>query len=176
LARFSDPSAETLLRDSLVRSLSQFLDESFLSTTAAVSGVSPGGILAGLPAGQSFASSGYGWENILWDATQAVNLLNTGLVAARRPTWIMSPANRAAISFLPNALGLPALPSVTGQGTLAGYPIITSQNMPNNRVLLVDSDMLLHASDPAIRLDMSREASVQADTDPASPPTGLVSL
>jgi hypothetical protein len=73
-------------------------------------------------------------------------------------------------------MGLPALPSVAAQGTLAGYPIVTSQNVPNNIVLLVDADMLLYASDPAIRLDVSREASVQADSDPASPPTGMVSL
>jgi hypothetical protein len=88
----------------------------------------------------------------------------------------MSPANRATISFLPNAMGLPALPSVASQGIFAGYPIITSQNVPNNIVLLVDTDMLIHASDPAVRLDISREGSVQADDVPGTPPTGMVSL
>jgi HK97 family phage major capsid protein len=176
LARFSDPSAEVLLRNSLVRSLAQFLDEQFLSANAAVNNVSPGGILAGLPSVQSFASAGHSWEAILWDSTQAVNLLHTGLVAASRPTWIMSPANKAAISFLPNAFGVPAFPGVGAQSVLAGYPIVTSQNVPNNIVLLVDADMLIHASDPTIRLDVSREASVQADDTPGTPPTGVVSL
>jgi hypothetical protein len=88
----------------------------------------------------------------------------------------MSPANKAAISFLPNAFGVPAFPAVGAQGTLAGYPIVVSQNVPNNIVLLVDTDMLLHASDPAVRLDISREASVQADDAPGTPPTGMVSL
>jgi hypothetical protein len=87
----------------------------------------------------------------------------------------MSPANKPAISFLPNALGLPAFPSLA-QGTLAGYPIVVSPNVPNNIVLLVDADMLLYASDPAVRLDISREASVQADDVPGTPPTGMVSL
>jgi HK97 family phage major capsid protein len=176
LARFSDPSAELLMRNGLVRELSRFLDTEFLSTTAAVPNVSPGGILAGLPAAQMFASSGSGWEHILWDATNAINLLTTGLVAPRRPTWIMSPANRTAVGFLPNAFGVSAFPSVTAQGTLAGLPIITSQNVPNNIVLLIDADMLLHASDPSIRLDISREASVEASDTPGTPPTGMVSL
>lgn len=127
-------------------------------------------------AAQTFASAGWSWEAILWDATQAINLLNTGLVQARRPTWIMSPANKAAVSFLPNAFGVPAFPGVAAQGLLAGAPIVTSQNVPNSIVLLIDCDMILHASDPNIRLDISREASVQADSDPATPPTGMISL
>ena len=176
LARFSDPSAEMLIRNGLVRHISQFLDTEFLSTSAAVPGVSPGGILAGLPAGQQFPSSGSGWENILWDTVNAVNLLDSGLTAARRPVWIMSRANKTAIGFLPNAFGVSAFPTVAGQGRLADIPVITSQNMPNNIVLLVDADMLLYASDPDIRLDISREASVQLDTDPSTPPTGMVSL
>lgn len=176
LARFSDPSAELLMRNGLVRSLSAFLDGEFLSTNAAQTGIAPAGILNSLPAGQSFASSGSGWANILWDATNAINLLTQGLVAPRRPTWVMSPANRTAVSFLPNAFGVPAFPSVGAQGTLAGYPIITSQNMPSTSVLLIDADMILYASDDNIRLDISREASVQADSDPATPPTGMVSL
>jgi hypothetical protein len=48
--------------------------------------------------------------------------------------------------------------------------------VPNSIVLLVDADMLLHAADPEVRLDISREASVQADDSPANPPTGIVSL
>jgi hypothetical protein len=84
-------------------------------------------------------------------------------------------ANRTAVSFLPNTMGMPAFPTVA-QGTLGGYPIVTSANMPNNIVLLVDADMLLHASDDTIRLDVSREASVQADDAPNTPASGMVSL
>lgn len=176
LARFSDPSAEMLMRNGLVRSLSQFLDTEFLSNTAPVANVSPGGILNGLPAGQTITSSGTGWEHILSDATQAISLLTAGLIAPRRPVWIMSPATKTAVSFLPNAFGVPAFPSVGGTGMFAGYPVVTSPNVPNGSVYLIDADMILYASDNDIRLDISREASVQADGDPATPPTGMVSL
>jgi len=176
LARFSDPSAERLIRDGLVRSLSQFLDTEFLSSNAPVANTSPGGILYNLPVGQQFASSGSTWESVLWDITHAINLLDSGLTAARRPTWIMSRANATSVGFLPNAFGVPAFPTVAASGRLAGLPVIASPNMPSNIVLLVDADMILYAADPAVRLDISREASVQADTDPSTPPTGLISL
>lgn len=176
LARFSDPSAELLMRNGLVRSLAQFLDTEFLSNTAAVPNVSPGGILAGLPAGQTITSSGAGWEHVLADATAAINLLTSGMVAPRRPVWIMSPATRTSVGFMPNAFGVPAFPSVGSQGTFAGYPVVTSQNVPNGVAYLIDADSILYASDTDIRLDISREASVQADSDPATPPTGMVSL
>ena len=176
LARFSDPSAEALIRSGLVRSIGQFLDEQFLSTNAPVTNVSPGGILNGLPSGQIFASSGPSWESVLFDIVSAVNKLDSGLVAARRPTWIMSRANKTAVGFLPNAFGVSAFPSVSAAGRLADIPIVVSSNMPNDRVLLVDADMLLYASDPSIALDVSREASVQADSEPATPPSGMISL
>lgn len=176
LARFSDPSAEILMRNGLVRSLSQFLDTEFLGNTAAVAGVSPGGILAGLPAGQTITSSGAGWQHILYDATAAINLLTTGMVAPRRPVWIMSPTMRTSVGFMPNSFGVPAFPSVGGAGTFAGYPIVTSMNMPPNVALLIDADSILYASDTNIRLDISREASVQAADNPDSPPTGMISL
>lgn len=176
LARFSDPSAELLVRNGLVRSLSQFLDTEFLSNNAPVTGVSPGGILYGLGAGQTITSSGTGWEHILSDATQAINTLTAGLVAPRRPVWVMSPATRTSVSFMPNAFGVPAFPSVAGSGLFAGYPVVVSPNVPNGVVYLIDADMILYASDNDIRLDVSREASLQVDSDPASPPTPLISL
>lgn len=176
LARFSDPSAELLMRNGLVRSLSQFLDTEFLSNTAPVANVSPGGILTGLPAGQTIASSGGGLANILYDAQRAVSLLTAGLIAPRRPVWVMSPATRTALTFMPNAFGVPGFPSVAAEGTFAGYPVVTSPNVPNGAVYLIDADMILYAADDNIRLDISREASVQADSDPATPPTGMVSL
>lgn len=176
LARFSDPSAEMLMRDGLVRSLSQFLDTEFLSNTAPVANVSPGGILYNLPAGQTITSSGTGWEHILSDATQAISALQAGLIAPRRPVWVMSPATHTALSFLPNAFGVPAFPSVGGTGSFAGYPVVTSPNVPNGNVYLIDADMILHAADNDIRLDISREASVEASDAPGTPPTGMVSL
>lgn len=59
LARFSNPAAESLMRDGLVRAIVDFLDAQFVgSGIAAVAGVSPGGITNALPVGQIVTVTG----------------------------------------------------------------------------------------------------------------------
>ena len=90
LARFSDPSAEVLMRDGLVRAIAQFLDTQFISTTAAIANLSPGGILQLMNVAYTFASSGSALVNIQYDLSHAVRLLHQ-TNAPIRPVWIMSP-------------------------------------------------------------------------------------
>jgi HK97 family phage major capsid protein len=175
LARFSNPDAQVLMRDGLVRAVSQFLDTQFIGSGAPIAGVSPGGILNGLPPAQSFVSAGDSVAAIQYDVTHAVQIMNA-VNAPRAPTWIMSPSNKVAIAGAINAFGQPAFPSVLANGTLAGYPIVTSGFVPNTIILLVDQDKILHATDDQVAIDVSREASIQIDTAPADPPTPLVSL
>jgi HK97 family phage major capsid protein len=175
LARFSNPAADVLIRDSLVRAVAQFLDTQFVGAGAPVAGVSPGGILNGLPAGQLLASAGAGLAAMQYDVTNAVSVL-TAIAAPRAPIWLMSPTNRTALEMQINAFGQSAFPSIGASGTLAGYPIAVSAFVPNNEIILMDQDKILHASDPSIAVDVSREASIQIDTAPANPPTPLVSL
>ena len=53
LARFSNPAAESLMRDLLVRAIRDFLDAQFVDAAIApVANLSPGGITNALPAGR----------------------------------------------------------------------------------------------------------------------------
>lgn len=175
LARFSNPAAETLMRDSLVRAIKDFLDDQFIgSDIAPVANLSPGGISNGLPVGQRFDSSGNTMAHIQWDLSTAVNRLNT-YNAPRAPVWIMHPQNLIAIGASINAFGQPAFPSAPNK-SLAGYPVITSSHMDTDEVLLIDQAGILLASDDSVTVDVSREASVQLDDAPASPPAPLVSF
>ena len=175
LARFSDPSAETLMRDGLVRSIAQFLDTQFISTTAAVANISPGGILQLMNVAYVFASSGGARVNMQYDLSHAVRLLHQ-TNAPIRPVWLMSPGNRVAIASTINAFGSSAFPSLNLNGTLFGYPVVTSAYVPDTEIVLMDQDKILHASDPNVTIDVSSEASVQMDSVPANPPTPLVSF
>lgn len=175
LARFSNPGAEQLMTDGLVRAIAQFLDMQFISTLPPVANVSPGGILNGLAAGQTFPSAGSTPQQIAWDISHAVSIL-TATNLARAPAWIMSPANRVAISSTLNAFGQPMFPTLMANNTLAGYPVATSAFCPPDILVLLDQDKILHASDPQIAVDVSREASIQLDGAPVNPPTPLVSL
>lgn len=176
LARFSNPAAETLMRDLLVRAIRDFLDDQFIdSAIAPVANLSPGGITNGLPAGQTFVSAGATLEQIQNDIANALIRLHAGN-APRAPVWIMHPQNKIALGAVLNAFGQPAFPTVNGGGTLAGYPILTSSHILATQVLLMDQADVLLASDDSVTVDVSREASVQMDSAPATPPTPLVSF
>ena len=175
LARFSNPSAEVLMRDGLVKAIAQFLDTQFISTNIAIPNVAPPGIRALFNAGMTFPSSGSQLPYIQWDLSHAVALL-TQVHAPRKPVWLMSPANAVYIESVINAFGQPAFPSLASNGTLKGYPVVTSAYVPPDIILLMDQQYILHASDPQISVDVSAEASIQIDTVPSNPPTPLVSL
>ena len=175
LARFSNPAAEGLMRDSLVRSITDFLNDQFVgSGIAPVANISPGGITNGLPVGQTFPSSGETMAHIHYDLTHAVSLLYE-FNAPRAPTWIMHPQNLIYIGGILNAFGQPAFPSAS-QKSLMGFPVITSSHLDTDEIILLDQAGVLFASDDSVTVDVSREASVQMDDAPATPATPLVSF
>lgn len=175
LARFSNPGAEGLMRTSLVRAVTEFLDSQFVnSALAPVAGVSPGGITNGLPGSQTFPSSGDALANIQYDIAKAVATLNT-VTAPRAPAWLMHPTKLVAVQSVINAFGQAAFPTAAN-GYIAGYPVYTSAAVKIDEVVLFDQDDVLLASDDTVTVDVSREASLQMDSAPATPPTPLVSL
>jgi HK97 family phage major capsid protein len=178
LARFSNPAAEGLMRDALVRALVTFLDSQFVnSALAPVAGTSPGGITNGLPAGQIVAVAGTPptLADVNAALVSAVTKLNA-VNAPRSPAWIMDPLVFISLASAQNGLGQPVYPTLNQNKTLFGYPVITSATMANNQIILLDQYGVLFASDPSVTVDVSREASVQLDSAPATPPTPLVSF
>ena len=175
LARFSNPAAESLMRDSLVRAISGFLNDQFVgSGIAPVANVSPGGITNGLPPGQLVASSGETPAHIQWDLTQALSKLNE-YNAPRSPAWIMHPQTLVHIGASLNAFGQPAFPTAQGK-TLMGHPVFTTSHLDTDEIILIDQAGILFASDDSVTVDVSREASVQMDDTPATPATPLLSF
>lgn len=178
LARFSNPAAEGLMRDALVRAVVDFLDSQFVNAAIApVAGVSPGGITNGLPPGQIVATAGApptlaDINAALVSAVQKLNANN----APRAPAWLMHPQVFIALAATQNAMGQPAFPTVGINRSLYGYPVITSAHLATNEIILLDQQGVLFASDPSVAVDVSREASVQMDSAPATPPTPLVSF
>jgi hypothetical protein len=143
------------------------------SAAAPVANVSPGGINNGLGAGQIIASTGSTAAEIQADTMAALATLYAG-GAPRAPAWIMHPLNALWIGGLTNVNGAPAFPG--GGATLHGLPVIKSATVSPAEIILLDQDAVLLASDDAVSVDSSTEASLQLDSAPASPPTPLVSL
>lgn len=182
LVRSSNPSAEGLVRDDLVASMTEFLDKQFVDpSVAAVANVSPASITNGLT---PVTASGTDVDALRAD----VKALFGKFIAAKIPLngahWIMTPTMALAIGMMQNALGQPEFPGLTATGGIFfGLPVVASENVPANpgsgeplagagdRIILVKPSEILLADDGGVTLDASREASLQMDSAPTDPPT-----
>src|SRR5678815_1967153 len=60
--------------------------------------------------------------------------------------WIMTQQQALALSLIINALGQPSFPTISAEGgTLLGYPVITSENIPGTGGSPVDGGLIIFA-------------------------------
>jgi hypothetical protein len=87
----------------------------------------------------------------------------------------------ASLALKRDTAGGPAFPSITiNGGTLGGLPVFVSASVPRSVsggaiVVLLATDAVLVADD-AIRIDQSRETSLQMDSAPSSSAQPLVPM
>ncbi|MFA6204239.1 MAG: phage major capsid protein [Gallionella sp.] len=174
LARFSDPSAEALVRDSLADTVIARADtDLFDPDLAAVSNVSPAGLLNGVtptavdainyadPASVRCAIA------LLWAPWDSTYM-------GARPAYYTTPAVARQLSLSREALGTPAFPGMTPTGgTLDGVPVRVSQYLANNGgsggapFILADESEVYLADDGNVTLDASDVASIEMSDAPA---------
>ncbi|EGG0595983.1 phage major capsid protein, partial [Escherichia coli] len=95
----------------------------------------------------------------------AANLQPTGAV------WLMSSTNALALSMRKNALGQKEYPDMTLLGgSFQGLPVIVSQYVGDQLVLVNAPDIYL-ADDGGVAVDMSREASLEMQSEPTGDST-----
>jgi len=171
LIRFSNPSAEALVRSSIADALRERLDIDFIDPgKAAVANVSPASITNGVA---PISSSGSDETHVradlraLWAPFIAANIAPTTAV------YIMSSTTALALSLMVNALGQRAFPDISmNGGTLLGIPVIVSEYARNTGgsagglVILANASDIWLADDGGFTLDASREASLQMDDAP----------
>ena len=181
LVKFSSPSAEALVRQDLANSIVQFMDTQFVDITKAADDVSPASITNGVtpdaPSGTTAAALRLDLKVLL--SGMYSNNHASGLV------WIMTQQQALAIALMQNSLGQSQFPGITPDGgTLLGYPVVTSENIPASGgsptdgypIILVKASDILLADDGQVTLDASREASLQMDTAPDSPATASTNM
>jgi HK97 family phage major capsid protein len=175
LARFSDPSAEALVRDSLADTLIARIDSDlFDPDVAAVSNVSPAGLLNGVAPVAGPPKTGVDSDDIrcallnLWVPWDSTNI-------GARPAYYTTPAVARFLAFMRDALGNPSFPGVTPNGgTLDGIPLRVSQYLANNGgsggapLILVDEAEIYLADDGSVTVDASEQASIEMNDAPTS--------
>lgn len=179
LARFSDPSAERLVRDGLAEAVIAKIDgDLFDPDAAAVANVSPAGLLNGVAPVQG--PTGPDPDDIRcallrlwapWDST----------FIGSRPAYYTTPAVARFLAFMRDALGNVAFPGVTPNGgTLDGIPLRVSQYLANNGgsagspFILVDEAEVWLADDGSVTLDASEQASIEMSDTPTNSSSATV--
>lgn len=173
LARFSQPSAEGVVQQDLRKAISQFLNQQFIDPTVAGGAASPPSITHGITPIPADDFTVAGLSAAL--AAALSDMAGNG-VPMESVYWIMNPQTKINLSMVRTSQDIYGFPSITAGNTLLGYPIVTSTQVAPGDVILVDAGQILMADDGDITLDSSREASLQLDSAPATPPTPLVSL
>lgn len=174
LVRFSNPSAEAIVRQDLTATIAQFLDEQFVDPAVAeVANVSPASVTNGVT---PIAASGVDADSLRADVRAVFNAFIAANMTPSNGVWLMSPTVALAISMMTNPLGQQEFAglSMTG-GSFFGLPVIVSETLGGNIVLVNQSEILL-ADDGGVTLDASREASLQMNDSPSAGATSLVSL
>lgn len=178
LARSSSPSAEEIIRQDLIAAIAQFLDIQFLDpAVAAVANVSPASITNGVTATTATGATAAAFRT---DFQTMAALFAAGNLSLSGAVWIMNETQALAFATAVNPLGQPTYPGMgPTTGTLMGMPVVASEAVPGNYIILVKASEILLADEGGVQLDASREASLQMNSTPDSPETAttvLVSL
>lgn len=171
LLRFSNPSAEQLVRDSLAEALIARLDQDFVDPAKAlVANVSPASITNGVTA---IHSSGNTADDVRSDIAALWAPFITNNISPTTAVYIMTPTTALSLSLMRNSLGQPEFPgiSILG-GTLDGIPVITSNYVPTTTagslVILANASDIWLADDGQVVIAASTEASLQMDGAPTN--------
>lgn len=159
----SSPAAEGLVRDGLVNASSQRVDQTLLSADAAVSGVSPAGLLNGVsaltPSGTDLAATRADLAALL--GPFVTNKMASGLQI------LMNPAQGLALSMMYGSLDQPAYPDVNENGgTINRRPVMTGDNVTAGDVIAIRPEDVWKIGDSGVRVEMSTEATIEQRDDP----------
>ena len=179
LVRFSNPSAEALVQNDLIKTIATFLDQQFTDPAIApVPNVSPGSITHGVTPVIPTGTDPDAFRN---DMATMIALFTNANLSTAGTVLIMTETQAAAIGMMLTPLGTPYYPGVTATGgTIQGVTVVTSQNKGlidstdtpvSGRIIMMKAEDILLADDGQVMLDASREASLQMDSAPDSPAT-----
>jgi HK97 family phage major capsid protein len=181
LARFSDPSAESLVRDSLADCVIARADaDLFDPDLAAVANTSPAGLLNGVSP-TTVAAVDYSDPATVRCAIAALWAPWDSTFIGARPAYYTTPAVARQLALSREALGTPAFPGVTPNGgTLDGVPLRVSHYLAQNGgsggapFILVDEAEIYLADDGSVTLDASDVASIEMSDTPAGSSSATV--
>jgi HK97 family phage major capsid protein/HK97 family phage prohead protease len=167
LIRMSTPSAEVVVRNMLAEALQARLDSDFVDPAITeIVDVRPPSITNGA---STAVASGVDALAVRADLRTLLSVFVTNNIPTGSIVIVMREAQALALSMMHNALGSPEFPGITMKGgTLAGFPVITSQYVPSGVVIAVAASEIYLSDDGGASIAISREASLEMDSTPSS--------
>jgi len=167
LAKSSAPDAAGICEAEIAAAITAAVDVALLDPSAAeVPGVSPASLMYGAP---TVASTGATSDAFRADVQALLLALIDAGAEFQTPTWIMRPATLIKISLLEGIADL------MRDGLIAGVPIMTSTNAPNDgnspgdaNIYLIDGSGVVTA-DAGLDISLSTQATLQMDDAPDDP-------
>lgn len=162
LQRFSRPGAERLVRDQLARAVIKKMDVDFIDPSKSASaGVSPASVLNSVTAISSATTTGTVAE-VISDVQTILAEFNQENIDVGSMVWIMNRNVALALSLMQTSLGQSAFQGISmSGGTFQGLPVIVSQWVPAQLLILVSAEDIYLADDGNVSVDASREASIE---------------
>lgn len=174
LIRFSNPSADMLVRDALSAAIIERLDIDFVDPNKAVSAnVSPASITNGVT---PVSATGTTAADARVDIGTAIEELIDANIDPTTAVWIMPSRLALNFSLLRNNFGQKEFPEIgVNGGILEGLPVMTSQYVPNDTdgslMILAAASEIYLSDDGAVTVDASREASLEMSNSPSQDAT-----
>ena len=183
LLKFSQPSAETLMINSLQKAIITLTDNDFLDPSkAAVTGVSPASVTNGVT---PIVASGSTADAFRADIGRLVSAYVAANYTLDDMVILMSQSQAFKLSLLRNDFGSREFPDINKDGgSIEGFPVITSENIAANGgspadgriIVALSASNILIADDGGVEVSVSTEASIQVDDAPDSPQTASTVL
>jgi len=174
LARLSTPSAEAIIRTDLTAQIAQFMDDSFINPAyAAVGDVRPASVTNGVT---PVPASGTTADDVRADVRALYSQFIDANLSTASAVWVMTSTMAMSIGMMLNPLGQPEFPGLGAEGgSFMGLPVIVSETVPSDSsgsiIVLAKQSEILLADEGGVTIDVSREASLQMNSTPDSPPT-----
>lgn len=171
IVRFSNPSADALVRKSLADAIIAKADSDFLNpSVASVANVSPASLTFGVT---PVSASGLDADAVRADIASIMKKFIDANLSLMNGVWVMPAVVAMRLSLMRNSLGQKEFPEISMLGgRLEGLPVIVSQYLPNtvsggSVVVLMDAGEVYLADDGQVTIDASREASLEMSDAPA---------
>ncbi len=150
-------------QNAIAQDTSTYLDQEFVGNTVG-SAIRPAGVRNGIPAGDTRPSSGVNPADIMTDLKVMLKAMSTHEMGTSNTYWLMNSSPWYSILLAQTATGTPYFPEARN-GILIDKPVIVSNSMPPDVVLLIDFNEISFAIG-APAFEVTNVATLHEDTAP----------